>query len=69
MKAAGLFAGIGGIELGFDAAGVSTEFSARLSQQRRKCCEAFPSAHLSDVRALKSLPSLTFSPGVSRVKI
>lgn len=60
MKAAGLFAGIGGIELGFERAGWSTEFLCELDQSAQRVLSArFSDVPLvADIRKIRSLPSV-----------
>ncbi len=58
MRVAGLFAGIGGIELGLDSAGHRTELLCELDDAARDVlAERFPDTELvADVRDLSALP-------------
>jgi len=58
MKAAGLFAGIGGIELGLERAGLATSLLCEIDPRAQAVLKRrFPNARLeSDVRHLKRLP-------------
>lgn len=60
MKTAGLFAGVGGIELGLEKAGWSTELLCELDESARRVLSAgFPGVPLvEDVRRLRSLPKV-----------
>jgi len=58
MRAVGLFAGIGGIELGLGRAGWTTELLCEIDPPARSVLRAhFPGVHLTaDVRKIRSLP-------------
>lgn len=58
MRAAGLFAGVGGIELGLEKAGWTTELLCELDESAQRVLSAgFPGVPLvADVRMLRSLP-------------
>jgi DNA (cytosine-5)-methyltransferase 1 len=60
MRAVGLFAGIGGIELGLEQAGWETELLCELDESAKRVLAArFPGVRLeSDVRRLRSLPAV-----------
>lgn len=60
MRAAGLFAGVGGIELGLDKAGWTTELLCELDEPARRVLAAgFPGVPLvGDVRTLRCLPTV-----------
>lgn len=60
LSAAGLFAGIGGVELGLDAAGIETKlFCEWWEPAKRVLAARWPDVDLhSDVRDLKSLPKV-----------
>lgn len=60
VRAAGLFAGIGGIELGLERAGWATEFLCELDQSAQRVLTArFPGVALTgDVRRVRSLPDV-----------
>lgn len=59
MKAVGLFAGIGGIELGFKAAGIECEFLCEIDPGAQSILKnEFPGIDLvGDVKTLKSIPA------------
>src|SRR4051794_1046877 len=60
LTAAGLFAGIGGIETGFHASGIGTELLCEIdSNAQAVLTKRFPDAVLeADIRKLKSLPKV-----------
>jgi DNA (cytosine-5)-methyltransferase 1 len=60
MKAVGLFAGVGGIELGLERAGWTTELLCELDESaQRVLATGFPGVPLvADVRRLRSLPKV-----------
>jgi DNA (cytosine-5)-methyltransferase 1 len=60
MRAAGLFAGIGGIELGLERAGCKTELLCELDESAQRVLSTrFPGVPLvADVRQLRSLPAV-----------
>jgi DNA (cytosine-5)-methyltransferase 1 len=60
MRAAGLFAGIGGIELGLERGGWTTELLCELDEPAQRVLTAgFPGVPLvADVRTLRSLPKV-----------
>ncbi|MET3497093.1 DNA cytosine methyltransferase [Variovorax boronicumulans] len=60
LRCAGLFAGIGGIELGLSRAGIEAEMLCEISPAARDVLSArFPDARIEhDVREIKALPSV-----------
>jgi DNA (cytosine-5)-methyltransferase 1 len=60
MRAAGLFAGVGGIELGLERSGWTTELLCELDQSAQRVLAAgFPGVPMvGDVRTLRSLPQV-----------
>lgn len=60
QRSVGLFAGIGGFELGFSSVGIQTELLCEINPAaQRTLANAFPDVPLvSDVRSLESLPAV-----------
>lgn len=60
MKVAGLFAGIGGVERGFELAGLSSELLCEIDEAAQLVlADRFPRVHIhADIRTLKALPAV-----------